>query len=376
MKSILRNSAFFLKDAYRARSTIFWMIFFPLLYMICMNFAFAGFRDVEEHHIVLGVDAQNPQLKGLQHMDEGLDLISLKLLSEEEAVSALENKEITAFVREDLDLDISQDGLDQQIARSVINEYRQISKLLSSSIKLGDVLKGQEAIENKIQERLQVISQSSENMLQTEKAELDEFQRIFYTVLACFSLYGYFGASETTGLFQANQSALAQRNVIAPQRKGRGIISGVLMALVGTVLSVILQLLLVEYGLGLNLIHYLLPSVVILLMGGLFGIALGIFFGTLKISAGAKTLVGIFVFNALAFLSGMMGMDIPNALQRRAPWLLKMNPLNILSQGLTRVNLTGKLADALPVVLKMTAFALLFLIPAVLILGKSRYEEL
>lgn len=66
MKSILRNCAFFLKDAYRARSTIFWMIFFPLLFMICMNFAFAGFRNVEEHHIVLGVDAQHPQLRGLR----------------------------------------------------------------------------------------------------------------------------------------------------------------------------------------------------------------------------------------------------------------------------------------------------------------------
>ena len=333
MKSILRNCAFFLKDAYRARSTIFWMIFFPLLFMICMNFAFAGFRNVEERHIVLGVDAQHPQLRGLRYMDEGLDLISLKLLSEEEAVAALEKKEITAFVREDLDLDISQDGMEQQIARSVINEYRQISHLLSSSIQLGDVLKGQEAIENKIQERLLVIAQSSENMLQTEKAELDEFQRIFYTVLACFSLYGYFGASETTGLFQANQSTLAQRNVIAPQRKGRGVITGVLMALVGTALSVILQLLLVEYGLGLNLIHYLLPSVLILLMGGLFGIALGIFFGTLKISPGAKTLVGIVVFNALAFLSGMMGMAIPNFLQKKLPWLLKLNPLSIISQG-------------------------------------------
>lgn len=376
MKSILRNCAFFLKDAYRARSTIFWMIFFPLLFMICMYFAFAGFRNVEEHHIVLGVDAQNPQLRGLRYMDEGLDLISLKLLSEEEAVAALEKKEITAFVRDDLDLDISQDGLEQQIARSVINEYRQISKLLSSSIQLGDVLKGQKAIEDKIQERLQVIGQSSENMLQTEEAELDEFQRIFYTVLACFSLYGYFGASETTGLFQANQSTLAQRNVIAPQRKGRGIIAGVLMALVGTALSVILQLLLVEYGLKLNLIRYPLPSALILLMGGLFGIALGIFFGTLKISPGAKTLVGIVVFNALAFLSGMMGMAIPNFLQKKLPWLLKLNPLSIISQGLTRVNLTGKLADALPVVLQMTLFSLLFLIPAVIILGKSRYEEL
>ena len=70
-------------------------------------------------------------------------------------------------------------------------------------------------------------------------------------------------------------------------------------------------------------------------MGGLFGIALGIFFGTLKISPGAKTLIGIVVFNALAFISGTMtGLDVINPSALNVAKLFPLYYYNLALEGI------------------------------------------
>ncbi len=104
---------------------------------------------------------------------------------------------------------------------------------------------------------------------------------VFYTLIAMASTYGInIGGVTTVSLTQANLSNIGARISITPLKKKKFLAAGVIVALFLNLLANGGALLLfTKYVLKIELLKDLKSSLILILMGNLFGVSLGVFIG-------------------------------------------------------------------------------------------------
>lgn len=351
MKGLFRMTLVFLKAGIREKNMSFWVLLFPQLLLLFMYMGLSGFRDSGGIALKAGVAAENPYYVIL----EQIDVIDLHEMNEQEAPAALEAGEIDGFVRDDLDVLINKNGTNQQILRGLMTDVKQFSALGPRAMKLINYKDG----------------------LASEKARTeDQFSIYFYSILAMFTLYGYYCSAEYTSLFQANQSTLAQRHAVSPIPKAKGVLAGFLASLVTISLSMAVMLFLTEVVLKLHLMLRWGPSLLLILGGMLFGIAWGLPFGAAKLPEWLRILSGTILTLLMAMLSGMMSMSIRQWVMLYAPWLHKINPVSLLCEGFYSVNILGRTETGLINLGILAGYALLLTLIAIALLRRQSYKEL
>lgn len=351
MKGIFRMAKTHVIAAFRERSTSFWILIYPLLLMLFMYMALSGLRREDSGiHLTLGISAENPYVGML----DNADIVKVVKLEQKDAEAALKDGKIDAYVDKHLDVVAQKDGMNQQIAVGVLTQLKQHLAAGPKNARMesyaGPLYTRQDKVEN-------------------------SFAVYFYNVVAMFSLYGYYAAADTTRLFQANQSTLAQRHAVSPIRKTKGVLAGFIASLVVICVSMTLVLILSELILKLGLITRWGPSLLILAGGMIAGIAWGILIGALNIPEWAKTMIGIAGTLIMAMLSGMMSMAVRNQLLLHAPIINRLNPVSILTEGFFRVNILGDNGEALSTFLQLLAYTVVMLLLSVWLLRKKTFKE-
>ena len=215
-------------------------------------------------------------------------------------------------------LTVRDDGLNQTILKSFLDQYLQISATAAHILERNP--------------------QAAQQGLLTDLMEQQEFTReislsnakpshqlpYFYALIAMVCLYGSFQGLTSAFYLQANLSALGARRSMAPRKKLAMITADMLGSLAVhllTMLVLLCYLLLVlrlDFG---NQIGYLLLTV---LVGSIVGVSLGALVGAaLRIKVEAKTAILITLSLACCFLAGLMVEGISYAIQQNAPaaWL-------------------------------------------------------
>lgn len=351
MKNIIWNVVYQGKNFYRDKSFLFWCLIYPLIMAIFFYTAFSGLINIEIENINVGIDSQNP----IRFILEEIEFLNVHKISEGEVKEKLENDEIQGFIDKDLNLSVKKSGLNQTIIKEILDQIKQMGELRVPFEKFD----------------------FSIDYVLGRNQKADAIIIIFYSLIAMVSAYAIFPAMEIVGIIQANLSNVGKRMNITPLRKNDFLLGGVVISLTLNLLSNIVLLLFIKYILKINLFTETKYSTIFIIVGNLFGVALGMFIGSSnKQSGNVKTLLGIGTTLVLSFFSGMMSPDIKIMIDQKIPIVSKINPLSIITDNLYKINLLENTQNVTQGILTLLAWSTILICISYGFLRRKTYDSI
>ncbi len=316
MKSLTRNCLYQGKNMYRDMSFLFWSLIYPIIMAIFFYTAFNGILNIQLENINVGISNNNP----IEFILDEIEFINIEKVNYEDINTKLESEEIDGYVDNDLNLLVSKSGINQTVIKEVLDQIKQMGKL------------------NVPMERFDF----SANYISSRNQKADSIIVIFYSLIAMVSTYGVFPGISTVSLIQANLTNVGKRINMTPLRKTEFLLAGVIVALILNIFSNVLLLIFIKYILKINLFSEFKYSALFILLGNIFGVALGAFIGASnKQSANVKVIISIAITLFLSFLSGMMSPEIKVMIDNKIPILGRINPIAIITNNLYKINILG-----------------------------------
>lgn len=314
MKNIFRNCIYQGKNLFRDAGFSFWSLIYPLIMAVFFYISINGVLNMELENVNVGIDSENP----ISYILEEIEFLNVHKIPEDEVLTKLEDREIDAFIDDDLNIKVNDSGINQTIIKEVVEQIKQMGKL-------------NRPIEN---------YDFTAEYIKDRNQKSNSIIIIFYSLIAMVSTYGVFAGIETVNLIQANLSNIGARLNITPLKKHKFLLAGVIVALLLNLFANVILFIYIKYGLKLNLFTEIKYSAIFVIIGNLFGVALGVFIGSSnKKKDSVKTIMAISITLFCSFLSGMMNPQIKVMIDEKAPILAKLNPISIITNNLYRINL-------------------------------------
>lgn len=269
-------------------------------------------------------------------------MFNTKYVTEEEAQNLLKDDKVVGYLKIENDnpkVTFITNGLDQTVFKYVVEEIEQtgsIIKNVSENEIKTQMMAGNTDIDYmKIYENAYKMTQEDNTKLKDiSNKNLDIFMVEFYTLIAMTCLYG--GMLSITAINQsmANISNKGKRVSVSPTQKLKIILSSLSASYVIQLLGLAMlfaytiKVINVDYGEKAGLV------VLLAMVGSLAGLALGTVIGAvLKSNENAKTGILIGVTMLGCYLSGMMGPGMKYVVDSSAPFINKINPASIITDG-------------------------------------------
>lgn len=330
-----------IKCAFRDKEMIFWTLLFPVMLATLFYFCFSNLDSADAFSPVKTAVVADQAYRQAADFQAALEEVSkegedrllqlTRVETREEADRLLEDGRVEGYLTiEDgaPKLTVRDDGLNQTILKSFLDQYLQISATAAHILERNPQAAQQGLLTDFMgqQEFTREISLSN--------AKPSHQLPYFYALIAMVCLYGSFQGLTSAFYLQANLSALGARRSMAPRKKLAMITADMLGSLAVhllTMLVLLCYLLLVlrlDFG---NQIGYLLLTV---LVGSIVGVSLGALVGAaLRIKVEAKTAILITLSLACCFLAGLMVEGISYAIQQNAPAVAWLNPAARISDA-------------------------------------------
>lgn len=326
-----------LKIILRNRNILFWTLLFPIALGTFFNLAFYNL-DKEEQLKVIDIGVvdnisyqQNTSFSSLmESLSNGQDkMFNMTKSSEDELNNLLNKGKIDGYVivTDKINLTIKKSTINTTIIKTVIDNYNQNYSAITNIIKINpDILKTN--ILNTIH--------STESHFEEEAIGNHKGTVIyFYTLIGMMCLYGSFFGVYAVNQTEANLSKEGARINVSPTSKIKILLTSLLVALIIQYAEVLITLsyliLILKVSFGSQLLYILLLS----FFGSLAGISMGAFIGVVsKKDINGKMGILLAFTMTCSFLAGMMIVDIKYLLEKSAPILGIINPVNLITDGL------------------------------------------
>jgi ABC-2 type transport system permease protein len=254
--------------------------------------------------------------------EDGERLFDLRLLpSAEEADALLEGKEIDGYISVSGEpaLTVTDDGLNQTIIKSFLDQYLQTKSAIANIINenpaaLSDIAKLLEPSDYTAQISL------------TDTSPTDRLN-FFYALLGLACMYGCFqGLGIVTGS-QANLSAVGARQAIAPVNRFRKALVEILAAVTVHFACTVVVVAYMIFALGTEFGDNLGFVALTCLAGSILGVSLGTMVASFsKWKLVVKTAVLISVSMIFSYFSGLMVSGVNYTVAQETPVLAWINP--------------------------------------------------
>lgn len=351
MKNIFRNCIYQGKNLFRDFGFLFWSLIYPLIMAVFFYTAFSGIMDIKPESIDIGIKSEN----SIVHILESIDFVNVHKISDNGIKEKLDNEEIDGFIDDDLNILVKKSGTNETIIKEIVEQIKQMEKLNRS-------------IENYDFEADYILDRNQKS---------NPIIIIFYSLIAMVSTYGIFAGIETVNLIQANLTNIGARISVTPLKKHSFLLAGVIVSLFLNLLSNGILLLFIKFVLKLDLFKEIKYSLVFIILGNLFGVALGIFIGVSnKKSSNVKTMIGVVVILFLSFLSGMMGPEIKVMIDENAPILSRINPISIITNSLYRINLLESTKSVSEGVFILSIYCIALIFTSYIFLRRRNYDSI
>lgn len=265
---------------------------------------------------------------------------------------------------------VKTNGINQTIIKSVLDEYYQMSSATTNIIKYNPEILYNGVLETLYQEKNYIIDDSKEN--------IDFSINYFFTLIAMTCLYGSLIGLEIIKDCEANLSKKGARMCMAPVNKFKIILSGLLAGYVIQLVALALLFLYLILVFNVNFGNQILPTVILSMVGCLAGTSLGTFVGVSnRKSEGFKTGILISVTMTCCFLSGMMGViSIKAFFDETFPLLAKINPINIITDGLYSLFAYDNLDVYYNCLTRISIFSLVLIVLSFVFIRRKKYDSI
>lgn len=322
-----------LKILLKNKGLVFWTFVFPIILGIFFNMAFSDIDKKEKFNsidiaVVSSEDFNNNVIfkQSIEFLsDEKTDnkMFNTVYTSKKKATYLLENNKIDGYLTffgDNVNITIKKNGVNQTILKYIIEDINSNKKILAEA--------------SNIPEALSLIKNNSVKLNNITNKNLGFSMIEYYTLIAMACLYGSMLSMYVLNYSQANISSVGKRISVSSSKKTSLLLSGFLASyvvqLIGIFLLLFVTLFLFKVDYGNNLIYVFILS----LFGSLAGLALGIAISSINnISEVTKNGILISIIMFCCFLSGMMGVSMKYIIDKNIPFLNKINPANMITDG-------------------------------------------
>lgn len=372
MKVLLKN-----------KEMLFWSLIFPFILGTFFQLALGNVGEAYEMEIIPIAVVDNQYYQDDKTLKEVISSLSKEnenqlfntvYVSESEAQKLLDNEKVDGYIllneNNNPQMIIKTNGINQTIIKSVLDEYYQISSSTTKMINYNPEILYNGLIKTLYEEKNYIVDDSKEN--------IDFSINYFFTLIAMTCLYGSLIGLEVIKDCEANLSKKGARMCMAPINKFKMILAGLLAGYVIQLVALALLFLYLIFVFNINFGNQILPTVVLAMVGCLAGTSLGTFVGVSnKKSEGFKIGILISVTMTCCFFSGMMGViNIKVFFDETFPLLAKINPINIITDGLYSLFAYENLDVYYDCLTRISIFSLVLILLSFVFIRRKKYDSI
>lgn len=368
-KHIYINS---LKIYVREKSTIFWLLMFPMILAIFFKLGFSGLTEGEVFDVIPVAFVESQENNELTNVyksifDEMKETFEMNYVDSDKAIELLRNGDITAYIcvkDNALAMTVEESGLSQTITKEVIDKINEgVALVMSGSVKAEEI--------SSIMNVDNVL-----NEIQISGEKQDYISAWFYTILGMAAMYGSMLGITIIKYTQANQSAKAMRFNLAPVSKMSGF--SAMFAAGATLHSAIMVIIyfylryVMDINFGGRQIYIIITSVI----GGITGISVGAMISVL-VKAGENFKIGICMCVSMlgSYLAGMMDNSMKYKVMQNAPLIEYINPAGILTDSYLKLFYYEDMSYYWENVINLIVIAAVCMAITIFVLRRQKYDS-
>lgn len=363
----------------RTKEVIFWSLVFPLALSTFMYLAFGKINEVTENLETIDVavveSVQNEMFdKILVEVSNGESpLLNPMKMNSQDAVSALDGKEVDGIIRVDdtISLSVRENGLIATILSSFVDRYLQNEATLTQIAKNNPL-----ALNSAIEALSDDTSYFKEEKL--TDGNTDNLSNYFYAVFAMSCLFASFTGISSMFSIQGNLSPLGQRRCVAPTKKLHVVLT---LFLTNEIVQFAIELITFAYMslvLGLDLSNKYPALFLLLFVASSFGLTMGMFIGSLKkpVTEGAKMGIGVAISMALSVMADLCVSGLMNTIEHTVPIINRLNPSALISDSFYALNTYSDYSRYTSNMVNLSAMTLILFTLTILTVRRNRYASI
>ena len=347
---MIHNFKYAFKILSKNKMLLFWTFAFPIILGTFFSMAFSNIETNEKLSIIPIAMVNTETLKENKIVGEAFkilgdetnenQLLKIEYTNEEKAKDLLEKEEIDGYILlEETKVIVRASGINETILKYVTEEIlsnqklgEQIAKKKMEEMPLSSV--GENFYQNLYAEITKMLENGQENVKDISSSNLSYTMIEYYTLIAMTCLYGGILGMVAVNQNLANMSSAGKRISISPMKKGHllftSILASFLTQLIGVALLFFYTIFVLHVDYGNNI-----PLIILLaIVGSLAGLSLGVVLAaSLKANENTKTGIVISITMSGCFLAGMMGITMKYIIDKNLPFLNKINPANLITDG-------------------------------------------
>lgn len=358
-------------------NTLFWPLVFPLLLGTMFYFAFGNIDEADFETVITACVEEEGSDKAFLEFLQTIQtdeehLIEVQKMNEDEAVRALEAREISGiyYVGKTPSLTVGSNGLSESILQSLLESYimgRQTMEKVMEEHPEG-MEKAVAAMSN-YQELVEQVSLGGRTT--------NGNAQFFYALIAMACLYGAFIGFGSALELQANLTPLGARRCVTPTHKMKIILADMMSSFLLHFLNVIILLIYLRYVLELDFQGKLSEMLLISFIGCVIGVSMGIFIGSLgKMGEGIKIAILLGVSMTCSFLAGLMNSNVKDIVEKYAPFVNRINPAALISDAFYCINVYDDTRRYTQSLITLGGIGILMLAASFLLVRRERYDSI
>lgn len=387
----LHNFKYSLKILLRNKELLFWTFIFPIILGTFFSMAFSNIEKEESLNIIdIAIvdsgfyqdnDIYKKTFEYLSDKNNKDRLFNTVVTNLDNAKKLLIDNKITGYLlfgSDDVRIVVFKNGINETILKYVVDEIESQKEVSSNLIKkeimdnngevnYSDLINKINGLFNDDQVKLNNISNKNLSYTMVE----------FYTLIAMAALYGSIIAMTATNKAIANVSNVGMRSSVAPIKKSMILLGGFLASYIVQVIGLGLLFIYTIFVLKVDYGNDFLAVVLLSLAGSLAGLSLGVTVSTLiKSSEGTKTGIIIAITMFWCYLSGMMGISTKYLFDKNLPFLNKVNPAGMITDGFYSLYYYGVGSRFEKNIISLIIFSLLLFLISLISLRRQKYDSI
>ena len=372
------NFKYSLKNAFRQKEFLFWILAFPIILGTFFYVAFNSMYEKESMFnkipVAIVENTENTAFKEvIKELSSGEDaMFDSKFTDSQTALDMLKTNDISGIINVDseLSLTVSNDGIKQTIIKSFLDQYQIRESIITDTVN------------NNPQNLQSVIDAMSQEIncnesLSLSNGNMDTYIQYFYNLIAMDAFFGSISGLYIAINNQGNLSAIAARKCISPTNKLTSITASLLASFVAQVVCVsigityILFILKVDMGDKIPMV-YLSGAV-----GSLTGVTMGFFIGSFgRLNQNVKMAISMSVTMLSCFLSGLMIGNMKSVIEMYVPIVNRINPAALISDLFYCLNIYNDYRRYTEKFVTLLILSVVFTIGGFLLTRRKKYASL
>lgn len=329
------------KHFFRDKNTLFWNLIFPIILLgILINiFSFKA--------VTVNFSCKNENCtKFLTSFNQ------FKYINTTDYIKALNDNRIDVFIDEHGNIISKSDSEAVNMVKSIMD------------------------IGKRFEKDPRAMSMVFEKQKSTDNSEKNLFNQMIFSIFIMTTFYTSFAGMAVTRILNPRNNFFAQRILISPQKTFKTLFNASISNIILSIIPVVVSVIFAVYVFGFNGITNYLSTAFLLIIGIFFGFSFGLFIGSFNIDESKMNGIILTYMLIMSFFSGMSGTNLLTLTLKRAKWLLKINPLYIMTKNLTLSNGLENYNINLTELSGIIAISILLILISTFILGRKRYDSI